>query len=261
VLTNDPAQPDMLLDTIGTVSRRLMAAPSPVTLTIDSSKPATERQRTVHAFIYSERWNRFALTLFKTSRPGMTWRSDPAEADTLKELHAQCGYRVEITMPEVMPEGRFLDWIEFVGKPSDAQKNAGQAVQVDIQGSVNGRLVFYGAKIQNDRVLLLGTLEQGHRVRETVVLKINDPRRQLHVEHIETEPAFLQAKLLSYADAAKNNGLYRLEIEIPSDSPSCARMGEHPGVVRLKTDHPRLPVIELLVNFSLVAADGVITAP
>jgi hypothetical protein len=39
---------------------------------------------------------------------------------------------------------------------------------------------------------------------------------------------------------------------VPADAPSCAFTGAHLGVVRLHTDHPRLPVVELWVDFCVV---------
>jgi hypothetical protein len=96
-------------------------------------------------------------------------------------------------------------------------------------------------------------LEQGNRIRETLLMKVNDPDRRLAAERIETEPAFLHARLVPYSGGSMHAGLYRIEVEIPSDAPSGAFTGAHRGVIRLRTDHPRLPVIELKVDFILAA--------
>ena len=87
-------------------------------------------------------------------------------------------------------------------------------------------------------------------------MKVSDQRRRLTAERIETEPAFLHARLTPYAAGSRDVGLYRLEVEIPGDAPSCAYTGEHRGVVRLRTDHPRLRTIELQVDFVLAAGGG-----
>ena len=134
------------------------------------------------------------------------------------------------------------------------------ACRLEIQGRVNGRLTFYSPKIVDRNVLQLGMRPQGQRIHEILVMKVNDPCHRLTATHIETEPAFLQARLASYAGGPKDLGLYRLEVEIPGDAPSCAHTGEHRGVVRLRTDHPRLRVIELQVDFVL-AADNEGAAP
>jgi len=84
-----------------------------------------------------------------------------------------------------------------------------------------------------------------------LLMKVNDPERRLVAERVEAEPKFLHARLVPYAGGSKPIGLYRIEVEIPTDAPSCAFTGAHCGVIRLRTDHPRLPVIELKVDFVL----------
>jgi hypothetical protein len=277
VLTNDPDHPDLVLALTATVNRRMTILPSPVTLAIDSSKPTSQQERSFDAWVYSERWEGFELSVAKLSRPKIECHIEPATAAKLKELQARHGYRVSVTLPPEMAEGRFSEWIEFAARerekgvrnclPVDWQQlKAGPGLlpepvagaascRLEVQGRVNGRLTFYSPKIVDGNVLQLGMRPRGQRVHETLVMKVNDQRHRL-AAHIETEPAFLQARLTPYASGPKNIGLYRLEVEIPGDAPSCAHTGEHRGVVRLRTDHPRLPVIELQVDFVLAAEGG-----
>ena len=173
-----------------------------------------------------------------------------------------------------MPEGRIAEWIEFTARRKAAQNylpvdwqeleagpgrlpepGSGTATcRLEIQGRVNGRLTFYSPKIVEGNVLQLGLRPRGERVREILVMKVNDERHRL-AAHIETEPAFLRGQLTPYANGPKDLGLYRLEVEIPGDTPTCAYTGKHRGVVRLRTDHPRLPLIELQVDFVLAGGN------
>ena len=98
-----------------------------------------------------------------------------------------------------------------------------------------------------------GPSAKGQPAHETIFLKLNDNRRQLSVRRIETEPAFLRASLAPYRAEADRAGLYRIDLELPADSPSCAFTAPHRGWVRLRTDHPRLPLIEVKVDFCIVA--------
>jgi len=247
VLTNDPEHPDILLELTATVNRRVAVVPSPLTLTIDSSKPSS--RRSAETWIYSERWKAFELSSARASQKNIQWRIEPATEEKLNELKALSGYRVFVTMPAEMAEGRFADWIEFAAKPVAGKGEA--ACRLEIQGRVEGRLEFFGPKIVGRNVLRLGSLQQGEPARETVLMKINDQRRQLAVEQIEVEPAFLRARIVPYAAGPKPIGLYRVEVAIPADAPSGAFLGTHCGIVRLKTDHPRLPIIELRVDFAV----------
>ena len=268
VLTNDPGHPDLELTIAVTIKRRVTVAPSPLTLAIDSSKSSPHEERSVEACVYSERWDAFDLSVAKTSRPQLQCRIEPATAAKLKELGARHGYRVVATLPPDMAEGRFAEWIEFAvrEKRDNTVRNHGAGsspepvpgtttCRLEIQGRVSGRLTFYSPKLVDRNVLQLGTRPQGERIHETLVMKLSDKRRRLTAERIETEPAFLHARLAPYAGGPNDAGLYRLEVEIPGDAPSCAYTGEHRAVVRLRTDHPRLRVIELQVDFVLAAGD------
>jgi hypothetical protein len=264
VLTNDPRHPDLALRVTATVSRRVTVSPAAVTLSIDSSKPSSAGERSLDAWVCSERWEQFALSVARRSRSNIDCRIEPAAAAKLRERHARCGYHVAVTLPPEMAEGRFAEWIEFAARPKGVRnlfsESAGgpasgaAACRLEIDGRVNGRLSFCSPKIADYNVLHLAARPRGERIRETLVVKVSDERRRLTAERIETEPPFLRARLLPYAGAPQDAGLYRLEVEIPDDAPACAHTGQHRGHVRLRTDHPRLRTIELLVDF--VLTDG-----
>jgi len=266
VFTNDPHRRDLVLKVTATVSRRATVAPSRVTLSLDSSKALSAQERSFEAWVYSERWEQFDLSVAKLSQTHIECRIEPAAAAKLKERHARCGYRVAVTLPPDMAEGRFAEWIEFVAREKGVRNrslgsSAGQTpgattCRLEIGGRVNGRLTFYSPKIVDHNVLQLGTRPRGERVRETLVMKVSDDRRWLRIRQIETEPAFLHARLVPYASGPNGAGLYRLEVEIPGDAPACACTGPHRGQVRLRTDHPRLRTIELQVDFVLTDGEG-----
>ncbi len=268
VLTNDPENPDILLELTATVNRRVVVAPSSLMLLIDSSQPSSPRQRSADALVYSERWERFELSAVETSRKDLSWRVEPMKKGELAGFQALGGRRVFVTLPPDVAEGRFAEWIDFAAIPVAAQNTAAKNAaaspgpcaepacrfRLEIQGRVAGRLEFFGPKVFDDNALRLGTLRQGEPGRATVLMKINDPRRRLVVERIETEPAFLKARLVPYASGSKDIGLYRIEVEVPADAPSCEFLGEHRGWIRLWTDHPRLPTIELRIDFAVASA-------
>jgi hypothetical protein len=283
VLADDPDNADILLEVTFTVNRRLLALPPDVTLSIDSSKPAAIESRSADILVYSERWERFRLSVARASRPGIQWRLEPAAKDQFSDTAAGGGYRVVVTMPPDLPEGPLAEWIEVAGAPAAAAsgrpapiaaarrasapprakngeadlRSAGsqepETLRIPIHGSVHGRLELHSPKLIGANLVLLGTLRQGQAAHETVFVKINDDRRQLSARRIETEPAFLQASFAPYRPGANRIGLYRIDLELPADAPSCAFTAPHRGWIRLRTDHPRLPLIELKVDFCIVA--------
>jgi hypothetical protein len=282
VLTNDPEQAEILLAVNFTVNRRLLALPPDATLSIDSSGAVPPEERTADLLVYSERWDRFQLSVARSSREGIQWRLDPVAQGQLGDPAARSGYRVAVTLPQDLPEGPLAEWIELVGTPEGRVEGSGdrdhgsagsvrgtsaresaplapgpsppETLRIPIHGSVHGRLEMHSPKLVGQNLLLLGALRQSRAAHETVFVKINDDRHELAARRIETQPPFLQARFAPYRAGADRLGLYRIDLEIPADAPSCAFTSPHRGWIRLRTDHPRLSLIELRVDFCIVAA-------
>jgi hypothetical protein len=185
----------------------------------------------------------------------MTWRLRRAEQKDLAPFQARSGYRVRIALPADMADGRFAESVDFAARPAGSAEGP-RGLELPIQGSVDGRVTVFGAKIDSNGVLRLGVMQAGQCARETMVMKVSDERPALVVHRIETEPDFMHVRISPYKDPSATVGLYRLEVEIPAQAPPGNYMGERAGIIRLKTDHPRLPVIEWKVDFARVVGEG-----
>jgi hypothetical protein len=247
IATNDPDRDIIILAIVGRLRRRLAADPARLTFSVES----LAKRRSVETVVYSQVWDRFDLAAVKTSLEGMTWRIEPAARDRLDLLGARSGYRVEIMLPADMPDGRFAEWIDLRAEPVQAGEGP-RSLQLDVQGRIAGRLTISGQKMDGNHVLRLGAVHAEQSTRETLIMKVRDDRHSLGIHRIETEPAFLRAHVTPYAGGSEKIGLYRIEVEIPPGAPSCAFMGDCAGTVRIRTDHPKLPVIELKVEFAVV---------
>jgi hypothetical protein len=153
-----------------------------------------------------------------------------------------------------MADGRFSEAVNLAARPAAAEKL--HRLELQIQGSVDGRVTLFGPKVDDHGVLRLGVLQRGEGVRQTMVMKVSDPHPALTVRQVETEPEFLHVGVHAYPGSAASVGLYRIEVEIPCQAPACNCMGDRAGVIRLRTDHPRLPLIEWKVDFAKVAGPG-----
>ena len=252
VLTNDPGRPSILFGLYATAKSGLAADPEGIALLLHLSDLSSEDKRTIRTTLYSQTLDQFDLEERGKSLQGIIWRSLPADEKKLKSLGAKSGRLVEITLPEELPDGRFAEWIDFAvpAKEGDRQRT----VQVQINGRVDGRLSFYNANLDERKILRLGTIKEGETRREKVLMKIDDDHKKIDVKRIETEPAFLHAIVAPYKKDAPEKGLYRIELEIPRDAPACSRMGDFCGKIRIETDHPKLSVIELKVDFAVLSA-------
>lgn len=247
ILTNDPDHPAIHLKVVGISRARLTTEPRQVTLTIQPPN----YERTASALIYSQVWERFDLTSVKASLEGMTWRIEPATKEQLASFDARSGYKVEVTMPPDMIDGHFSQSIHFSAKPVGST-DAAREIQLELQGNVLGRVTIHGPKIDADRVLHLGAIAAAKAVRENLIMHVRQEPRALSVRETETSPAFVQARVAPFDRGLAKIGLYHIEVEIPAGSPPCNYMGKQAGTIRLKTDHPKVPVIELKIEFAVV---------
>ena len=254
VLTNDPDRPRIVLQIAATVVLRVTAAPADLTLSLKTTDLSSEEKRSAETLIYSQTWDRFDLAAGRASQRGISWRIAPAAKKELAAVQGRSGYHVRITLPPDMPDGRFAATIDFPVKPPAAAERPCK-VQVQLQGSIDGRLAIYGGKLDANQVLRLGVLEEGESVQENLVMKLCDERPALVIERIETEPAFLRARAAPCGGGAAKTGLYRITVEIPH-APPCNFADPHFALIRLKTNHPRLPVIEVKVDFAVVSREG-----
>jgi hypothetical protein len=255
VLTNDPEQPQIVLTIDATVHRRLAAEPPNISLVIQSSELSSEKARTGETIVYSQTWERFDLAVAKASRKGTTWRIEPATKKDLAPLDARSGYLVRVTVPADMPDGRFSDAVDFTVKPSGAAEKL-QSLQLELHGSVDGRLTVYGRRIDANRALRLGVMQEGEGLQDFFLIKVNDEHPSLVVKRIETEPAFLRVSVAPLGSNASSTKVYRVDVQIPPDAPSCDFAGERAGSIKIKTDHPRFQEIELKVDFSVISSEG-----
>lgn len=251
VHTNDPAQEKILLGVEATVVRRLAAEPDHLTLSINAAGAPIETARTATALVYSQTWDGFDLAVQRSSLEGVKWRIEPADKDRLAAVEAKSGYHVNVVLPADMPEGDFRERLQLLATPAAATDKP-RSLGLQVQGRVEGRVKISGPKVDAGGTLRLGPLGAGQSVQEMVMLKVNDDQRLLTVKEIETRPDFVRVRVAPFRNGSEQFGLYRLEVEIRGARP-CNYGGSELGLIRLKTDHPRLKTIEVRVDLLVVS--------
>ncbi len=251
LLTNDPQQPRLPLKIEATIVRKLLVDPGDVVLAVNVQDPS-EKQRTGETLVYSQTWERFELGTMKSSLAGMKWRIERLAREKLKPLEAKSGYRVAVILPPDMPEDLFSESLSFSVKPAGS-KDPPIELRLPIHGRVEGRLTLTGARFGSNQALYLGVLKRGENKRGSLLMKINDAKRSLSITKIETTPEFLHVRVLPMGSDPAKAGVYRIEVEVSNALPGVFK-GADAATVKLKTDHPRLPVIQFRVDFSVLSS-------
>lgn len=250
IFTSDPAQPSIALKIFGIIRTYVGAEPDRITFAPGRHAAA----RSSSATIYSQVWESFILSEIQCSLDGLTWRVEPADPATLEGLGARSGYHLDVTLPAGFPEGSFHGWLELTARPADADAEP-RTLKLDVAGNLSGRVALYGPKLDVGRVLRLGLISAGRGIRERLTLKVHDEHRILEIRRVETQPEYLRVNVAAYQEGSASLGLYKIDVEVPRDAPPGSYMGMRQGLIRIETDHPVVPVLELEVEFAVVPAD------
>ncbi len=81
-------------------------------------------------------------------------------------------------------------------------------------------------------------------------LKVRDSEHELKLRELKVSPEFVKVTLKPTASVA-TSGLYDLIVEIPRDTEPCGFRGDNMGKIHFAFDHPRIPKLDLLVDFSV----------
>jgi hypothetical protein len=214
------------------------------------SEIARNRPKSIPVTVYSQVWDEFTIDEITSSTEELRWYVEPADAESLAELDARSGYRVEVTVPPLVLGGHFREQLSLSGRPDD-QSGSPKTLELDVTASVLSRISVFGPKIDGGKVLRLGTLRNGEGAKERLIMKVRDDHRRLEIRRVETEPGFLRVRVAPLGQGTEEAGLYRIDVEVPPDAPA-SNFLSNKGVIRVLTDHPALPTLTLEVAFAVV---------
>ncbi len=104
------------------------------------------------------------------------------------------------------------------------------------------------------RIMRLGTLVRGQGAKETLVLKFRGLDRPVQIKEICAKPDFVRVSVKPFQADQPDNGLFRVEVVIPPETPACDYMGVRMGEVLIETDHPTRPTVKFQVEFSILSS-------
>lgn len=244
ILTNDPKTPRLDLRITGTA--RAVLAALPAELTVRSGRG---RESSAEMIIYSEVWDNFSLQA--TPANGVTHEFQPVDPAVLGELKARSAQRLRVTLPSRDKPGSYQEHLELTATPFAAGEEP-RSLSVKINQTVASPVALHGDKFDRlSKELQLGILRPHEGACGRVVLVVRDERRELHVERIKTEPAFLKVTVNPMETAKGKPAVYAIDVEVPVDAPSSDYLSQK-GTVTIETDHPEIPRVEFAVRFAVI---------
>lgn len=245
VATNDPDSATLTFKISGTVRQVIRFEPEEIVFGQFLPTDSIERE----LLIYSDKLENFRLPEVTASKADFVAEVTPAPAERLKSLGAVQGYVIHIKTPTDLLQGEFLEYLK-VNVQNTPEDESSETYEIPLKGRVMGRLSVVGAAVDGLGRIELGVKRYGEGGKVRLKVKVRDNDTELTVRDLKVEPEFLKVQLVPLPNAAVA-GLYDLIVELPRETEPCSHRGDNMGTIHFDFDHPRIPKLDLLVDFSV----------
>ena len=241
VLTNDPAMPELELTIQGDVLVHVGAEPQ----VFNFADVRPDEAKEVSSLISSQVWEEFTVSDVTPTLEGITWRIEPATAEELKQAKSISGHRLTLVLPKLAP-GLVNETVQFRVVPKDGEA---EWFELPMKAKILKRVAVYGPGIDATGTVDLGIIDASRGLSRKLFVKVYDRDAKLQTESIETDPSFVDVSLQPHDNVTP--GLYRLQLNIPPNSPACRYQGQNPGTLQIRFQHPRISELRLRLRFAV----------
>ncbi|MDZ7620356.1 MAG: DUF1573 domain-containing protein [Patescibacteria group bacterium] len=250
ILTNDPERESVTFTVRGVYRAFLAASPPRIDFPSAGRDETPASPLLAEVTVYSQAYEQFDIGSVSSTLDGASWVVEPVAADVLAPLEAKSGYRIAVTLPADLPDGGFSHMLHVSATPP-GEGHKPRTLAIPLQRESKG-IQLFGPDLVLGKLLRLGTVAQGVSRRAILTLRVGIEPRELAIRDITVEPEFVQVRIVPLKPDAPHLGLYRVEVEVPDDSPMCNYLGVEAGRIRVETDHPRMPEMTLGIEFAVV---------
>jgi hypothetical protein len=251
IWTNDPEKSSILLTIDGMVMALLAAVPANL-WEIPQFREGTTSE--VTGILASQVAEKFSVLEIESGDPHVTaeWEVLDSQSD-LDTIQALSAYKINVSIRPDMPVGEFnvpltikTDLKTVDGAPAEQQ--------VMIRGNRQGPIRISSEKswVANRSTVVLGTFDslEGRKVVLTMVV-LQPPAEGLKFTEagVTSDPPELVVSLAPDEKSKGKIARYLLTIEYPPGAPRINRSENNPGKIKLHTNHPLAPEVELQVMF------------
>jgi hypothetical protein len=256
IITNDPARSQITLTIDGRLTTSVRVDPSDLVITrITAGEPAGAKFR-----LYGSLTEPLQIKEIKLEDPKFAglfqFRSRPLSTEELKaDPDARSGYEVEVTIRPGLPVGlirqKILLATNYSSRPS---------IELPVGGKVVSQIAIVGKGWSEENGFLdLGTVNGRTGGAYTVLLVTAGPHHsEIKYGPVEMDPDLLDLLKVEIGQTTgpENGTMSRtpLTFSIPPGSPPANHLGSDVGKlgqIRIKTSHPNIPVLRILVRFAV----------
>lgn len=254
ILTNDPLNKVIKLRIVGMVAPRLLTIPSTDWFVPDIYE---QKPTEISGLVCSPVADEFQVVSIESKSPCVSAVAVPLEKSDLETQRALSGYRIQVTLKPDMPVGAFSFPLtiktDLPGRNAEGKLGDPLELNVLVSGHRTGPYRIIGAALESDNVSIsMGSFDaaQGKKVTLTLFVRGSFADELQLVEPPECTPAALKVDLEPDPNSKPGHHRYRLTFEYPAGSPPVVCRDETVGKVRLHTNHPAAPLVELRVFFA-----------
>jgi hypothetical protein len=242
--TNDAETGEMIFKVEGAVRQDIRFEPEEIHF--EELHPGSSQTATL--LVFSSRLTDLDVERLQITNPNFYHEVASATPAQLAKHQALCGYQITIHSPSDLASGAFTEYVQIGVRPERGETLV-RDFTLPIEGVMLSRLAVFGKGVDGLGRIELGTLPYGRGAKWRLRVKARDPATQLPVNAMTVEPSNVRVAFTPSTTGAP--GLYDLEVEVPEDTEPCAHRGDAMGTIRLDFDHPRIPKLELMIDFSV----------
>ncbi|HBH52094.1 MAG TPA: hypothetical protein DDY91_09395, partial [Planctomycetaceae bacterium] len=251
--TNDPNNKVFSLRVVGLVVPRMVLIP-------DTTWEIREVQETgpsyTAGFLISPVLTDLGVEKLEYDESRMEVKMHPVDLDQISSMKGKSGVGFEVIVKQGMPVGSFSFPIRIhtntQERQSDGQLGEKAIVNVTVAGRREGPIRMLGpAYLPESSTIALGSFSctDGRSVKLTMLVR-GAPEEGLQFSEVVSDPESLKVELIPEAKGAGNAKRYTLVVQAPPNGPRLTRRDENPAEIRIKTNHPEAPEMNLKVQFT-----------
>lgn len=251
ILTDDPVQSKVSLRVVGVVGARIAVFPQGEWLCPDvlDDKPAI-CVGAVAAGVLED----FKVTSVESRGMPMEFELVPLDLEQLRTVQGAFGYQVRLTVKPDMQMGAFVFPVTIKTDVPEKGEHASPGklteFEVLISGVRRGPIRLAGSDwIEDKMAIRMGSFEvsAGKQVQVPMFIRNAPAEGFQFTKPPETTPPDLKVELVRDDKADGKTQRFVLKVAYPAGAPRVDFRALNPGKIRLFTNHPQSPEIELLV--------------